>query len=468
VKAKREIASFEPWWREAGPQLLTLVQGTASSSDELFEDFLDVSLHLRDRWSRRVAGLSEERRYSFFIKEWFHRQKLRRHEWEERVLMSALFGLGWTYERIGQTLGLSKTRVQMRAFESLSELGALGRTPHLAKDCARNDLHLIDAVLDRSWEDPLKFYSRKDFDEHKAACPRCTQLYRSFLEGAAKHAAQRRMQVPERLSFAFEHETEARGFWGTLAAPLRWDWYYRIPIQLTVAAIVVLGVIALPYVGELLPKKSSVPVMGALLPTGTPGVAPAPPLPAPAETLPIVESVEISQALDQAFPLDRRSSRAELDLEKAIPLPQAKAPPVVVAKAPLTTPVAPVLVAPPPVASVAQIQAAPAPAPVPMQDSGSRAFFRWGARAQDPDLLASRVQRLLDTYKAVRAGELEWGANYRGGRYFHFTIPEAEYARFQEEIRAMEFTAFTAEQVKSDREERPGGSRVVFWIGPSP
>jgi hypothetical protein len=299
-------------------------------------------------------------------------------------------------------------------------------------------------------------------------------------------AAQRRALVPERLSFAFEKESEHGGFWSLFSAPLRWDWYYRIPIQLTVAGVVVLGVIALPYVGELLPKKDASVKIGAL-PSDRASFdapAPTPPLPAPSEGFdeagqPIVESLNMSEALDQAFPLDRRSSRLEIDVEKAIPLPQAKrpaevakadtAPPAVVPVAPVA-PTAPVL--PSPVASSSQqsevsesrtVETSP-----PTPGVSNRAFFRWGARAQDPDLLASRVQRLLDSYRAVRAGELEWGANYRGGRYFHFTLSQGDYARFQEEIRDMEFTAFTAEQVKSDRDEKPGSSRVVFWIGPSP
>ena len=67
---------------------------------------------------------------------------------------------------------------------------------------------------------------------------------------------------------------------------------------------------------------------------------------------------------------------------------------------------------------------------------------------------------------AVAAGELELGAFYRGGRYFHFRIPTENWDAFEEEVLQLSLKSFSRTRVDSGRNERPGMRRAVFLIRP--
>jgi hypothetical protein len=97
----------------------------------------------------------------------------------------------------------------------------------------------------------------------------------------------------------------------------------------------------------------------------------------------------------------------------------------------------------------------------------SKIFFRWGARAQDPDRVTQKVLAWLKDLGAINAGELEFGAIYRGGRYFHFMIPKTAYTSLLGNIKTLPLTDFTDSAADSERVIQGDQSRIVFWIGPT-
>jgi hypothetical protein len=99
--------------------------------------------------------------------------------------------------------------------------------------------------------------------------------------------------------------------------------------------------------------------------------------------------------------------------------------------------------------------------------SQTKSFFRWGVRAQDPDRIAESVLKLLTDVKAQNAGELAFGALYRGGRYFHFTVSKSDYVKLLSDMKLLALTDFSYTSAEGDRWTPADQARVVLWIGPS-
>ena len=67
----------------------------------------------------------------------------------------------------------------------------------------------------------------------------------------------------------------------------------------------------------------------------------------------------------------------------------------------------------------------------------------------------------------MKAGELDLGAEYRGGRYFHFNVTQADYEAVVSEVREVQLVDFSATRTLSDRKDENGKIRIVFWVGPT-
>jgi hypothetical protein len=121
------------------------------------------------------------------------------------------------------------------------------------------------------------------------------------------------------------------------------------------------------------------------------------------------------------------------------------------------------------VADVSPSVVAPAAKPTPTASTGNGKtyFYRWGARSDDPDLISASLIKIITRYNALKAGELELGAEYRGGRYFHFTIDQGKYEALVSEIRDVHLEGFSATRTESDRKDEQGRIRIVFWVGPT-
>jgi hypothetical protein len=81
--------------------------------------------------------------------------------------------------------------------------------------------------------------------------------------------------------------------------------------------------------------------------------------------------------------------------------------------------------------------------------------------------LDGEVQNLLgilQRYNAEKAGELDLGAEYRGGRYFHFSVKKEDFPKLLEELRTTDLENFTNVKARSDRQSKEGYTRIVFLL----
>jgi hypothetical protein len=105
--------------------------------------------------------------------------------------------------------------------------------------------------------------------------------------------------------------------------------------------------------------------------------------------------------------------------------------------------------------------------PVKEEEGGqTRVFYRWGAFSSALAGDSSRVMQILNKYGAKKSGELDLGASYRGGRYFHFSVPKAKYSELLREIQALNLVDFTNSRAVSERLTPADERRVVFLVRP--
>jgi hypothetical protein len=266
-----------------------------------------------------------------------------------------------------------------------------------------------------------------------------------------------------------------------LRSPLQyknWPWWVQVPVQVSLVVIVVMGVLSVPYVGEWVPLLSPKTAQVDNLPVDS--KEPISAVTEKAEGLPQpapVEAVEVAATpshttppqVTRYFPFETPFYDPTVQ-PRIIAGPPAQTSPQPLAVEPAKPEASPVASAPPstPVPPrVAQVAVAPSePKTVTTAD---RIFFRWGAFAGELDVVTPQIIEMLNRYGAERAGELELGSQYRGGRYFHFSVGEASFESLMSELRGLAITEFTNTQaISTDRRTAPGQRRVVFLIRPNP
>jgi hypothetical protein len=430
---------------------------------------------LQDFYFRQKEKLSRKKfRHSNFIlrwliKSWVSRLRLDEAEWLRTFIIRALFVESINLGELSQILGKNETKLRSLALDALlEEVSPSSFYDRGTRDCARNDLYLLDALLDRPWNDSLKIYTLDHFHQHVGVCERCKNLYQSAQAFQRRMQEQKLHRLPdwihepmhqpmERSSSADHTETWTRSSWSQI--------FIRFTAGSGLLALLFLAVIAVPYWRSLLPKERS-PVQ---------------------RTENLDASRDLGQASAVAVPENKLSdSVASVRIPEPVVNPRVEDPTFVPPKLPLV--LAPEDEAPKVMSVLSssktpEIKTSEIVPPVkvkPVEIAGqlpvakdvetasqTKIFFRWGVRAQDPDRIAESVLKLLTDVKAQNAGELAFGALYRGGRYFHFTVSKSDYAKLLSDMKLLALTDFSYTSAEGDRWTPADQARVVLWIGPS-
>lgn len=102
--------------------------------------------------------------------------------------------------------------------------------------------------------------------------------------------------------------------------------------------------------------------------------------------------------------------------------------------------------------------------PASSEDQGE-SFYRWGAKNADAQGLSTQVIQILGEYQAEKAGNVDFGQDESGGKYFHFYTPKQNLKEIEAKIKALLGDSFYTELVTAkDKKARPGNSRVVFVL----
>lgn len=400
----------------------------AEGQDDLTELFGRAQHAFRSRKLSRT-----EFKLRWLLNRWVRMLRLDATEWRSTILLRGLFveSLGWG--QLAHLLKLSEARIRSLSLDALlEEVSPEDFLSRPTRGCARNDLYLLDVLTRQAWSDRMGIYPQSHFERHLAECDRCFRVFEKTQRYQLDLRNSRLMKIPTQLEWKGQTELEA-------SPPPMWMSRFGLPMKavgtLAVAVLIFLGVVSTPYLGRYLKvSKES------------------------AKVATLDEKPDIAD-IEEAMPLE------SVPMEPAPRLPElaAQLPP------PAATPEAPrVAVKPLP------LKPAPKPVEVAVKKTAangaigtSNIFFRWGARAEDPDRVTQKVLGLLSELNAKNAGELEFGALYRGGRYFHFMVSKAEYANLLSNIKTLPLTDFTDSAADSDRVIPGDQSRIVFWIGPS-
>ncbi len=463
--------------------LLTLLREGILSGDDLYEDYLEIYSSISPELAK-LDGDSDVpgEIYRRFIREWFRRMKISQSEWTNTLLPRALFSLEWNYSKIGEILGISPSRVLLLGFRSLEErLGPFGR--HLSKDCARNDLFLVDRLLKRSWSDPLKIYRPEEFESHLKKCGRCADIYKSSEQFVEEIKQERLRSVPPELEILLRSESPGVGR-GVFSWYHRLTWFNKIAFQSGGTALIVSLVLLVPYyqridIGRLFRSSTktllTIGETQELPDTDEPIVVDPvdsatsdPDMQTEVAELPEVESSVSGNPKSATETKAVEVAKIPTESQKAKPAPEIKTPSKVAVETKVATGAGAGEVQ---VAKNSNQSAASSDPPAEVKEANATAprkyFYRWGARTNDPEIVATSVKRILEKYRVKRAGELDLGAAYKGGRYFHFTVSQSEYESLISEIRGVHFEDFTSTRTDSDRATMAGLVRIVFWVGPT-
>ncbi len=290
----------------------------------------------------------------------------------------------------------------------------------------------------------MGIYSPLNFDHHLGTCARCREIFEKSQKFRIELLATKKEQLPPQLDWeeilqSSEELTSEEGS--------RFPLLVRVATTAGVGFLMFLGVSSAPDLREYFRRDDS--------PKEAPSVSPG-----SAQKGENQAPTAVEQALQEP------QEEAPLIVARTeVPAPPPPAPvPTRVTEKPVPAPPIPVPnVTPAPKPTV--VSQNPAPVAVPSA-STTKVFFRWGARAADPDRMSEKVLAWLQEISAQNAGELGFGAIYRGGRYFHFTIPKGEYDELLSKIKSLPLTDFTYSAADGDRQIPSDRSRIVFWIGP--
>jgi hypothetical protein len=363
-----------------------------------------------------------EQKLRWLLKRWVRMLHLDIQDWRHTILMRALFVEEYGWPRLSYILKLSEARVRSLALDALlEEVCPEALLDRPTRDCSRNDLYLLDMVTRQAWIDRMGIYSPSHFEQHLSSCQRCRNVFDTTQRYRLSLLATKNQDLPAQLKWDEILPAELPDL---PERPSRYPLVVRLAGTFVVILAIFLGVISAPDLGQYFTilEESDPVVVAELQPSEEKSEAPLE-----------LADASLSPVAQEVLLYADGKKEAETRPE-TLPV--------------IRTPTAPA-------ARSATVAAT------------TKVFFRWGARATDPDRMTEKVLGWLKEMNALNAGELGFGAHYRGGRYFHFTIHRTEYSELLNRVKTLSLTDLTYSAADGDREIPEDRSRIVFWIGPS-
>lgn len=457
-----------------------------------------IAAILRESGSHEVATAE-------FLRMWFAKlRKPRAHPstrslelgWEDQFLLFTLLKSRMSVSKVSQFLRRNEATVR---YDLFSVLVRQARVEELSircgsRDCIRFDLYFTDLFFDQSWKDPLALVDRQALEDHARKCGRCYPMSEKLRIEADRIKARAVYPVAEGFRAHVHNEIGTR--WKRLVSG---EWlgsvplWVKVPLQITLVIVCIALVLnsakitlspstpdgswsqRLVSVQESLKARflslvdgraSKKTIDGVNSPTTALSALPTPPVPT-------LRQGEVSKTIapSESLSIILRDKNFNVKVDKipvAKPQPPAPAPVAVVVAPP--APVVAAAKAPPQVPMAApEVKSAPIVKDQPPVVAGatSKLFYRWGAYSDDPVADAAKINELLLKFQATRSGDLHFGADYLGGKYFHFSVPKSAFAELLSQMKELDLVAFSSGQAISDKETPVELSRIVFLLLPS-
>ncbi len=468
VNQTRFLKEFEEWMSE----IWIAVHFLRNDSEVLFDDFLETGLALRRIYLRDTVfkkKWSSESIPVFFMGLW--RQRLRslakrdgwgldsgpeENEFIGNLILFCLVKKKMNFSEAARWVGVSNETLKRRAFQKLLEFAKLSpKETHVeSRECVKNDLYRMDVEFSSDWKDPLKVYTKQDHTKHAMTCHRC-QRVNEHIRGAINEIQNLKSAVmPLNSRETIESELSSSFKIFSLDSLALWPWYLKTPVQMAFMGLLIFTLLSVPFIGDLFP-----------------GLVPS------QKTISRVADktwVSISGFWKQTLDQVQSSKVPELEKFKEPPVSSVVA---VESQAIVTSqstqeffPDVPMPLRPSIVRNPPKVETAARPPQIPENDQdlkNARIFFRWGAFSGDLVTQTQLILEILQKYGATKAGDLELGAAYKGGSYFHFSVKEESLPALVADIRKIGLVDFTQSSAKSDRITESGMKRVVFLLAPS-
>jgi hypothetical protein len=256
--------TLEDWASQWAPKIWSLLHRAAGARQALSDEFLEIVTESRSTLVRALkAGEALETNY-LFIERWLKRYG--RIRWDlgrwahysqlpllDRLLWSAVFSENWNCQDVLLSFRLTPAALSFRLFRIWTRLSGLAPDRLLATDrmCVRHDLYFIDHHMGWEVSDPAGVLDRLQLQEHRRHCSRCQTLAHELQE-TMKKFQELDSKVP-----AYPLE-EFRQAWHVPhpLKPRHWPWWVQVPVQVSLVVAAVMGVLSVPYVGELWPLVS--------------------------------------------------------------------------------------------------------------------------------------------------------------------------------------------------------------------
>jgi hypothetical protein len=393
---------------EFAAELLTLVQDTDVSKEVFIKSFVK-NLVIAEKKSQRNPGgrLQNSDNIKYFLALWFKAHRLTKDQGTEMVLPQALFALQWPYHQIHEILGIPESRLPLKGLRIIErELKEVDGQE--SANCALNDLHLVDALLERPWTDLEEELSLEVYKHHRKNCLRCSKLSRETRKLLLTYQERRVRKLPEEVAVLLQKRSLS--FWDDIRETLKSPIFQLVTFSLSIA-IAGAWFYSKDFILEI-SKSGSQPI--AIAPV--PGAAP------------VVPEVAGEGKVPEKMP------ETPVDIVKVSPVKI----PTEIPHSDLSQKEAPVR-------------------------SG---FIRMGVRSASIEQNSEAILKILKKLDAHQEGKYQLGARHLGGRYFHFNLPVQHETELRKQLKELKLSEPTEDFVSSEAFKKSGHVRFILWLGP--
>ncbi|NCN27869.1 hypothetical protein GW915_09865 [bacterium] len=440
-KTDRPEAELERWFSVSLLDLWSLFLKFSSNE----QDFSELSSRVTRRLISKSLSSSAHAEREFF-RLWSKKFHLTGREDLEQICVVLACELAWPIEKVSFFTGLTSSRVSFFITQTFKRYALMNNDlpEPLGADCARVDLYLTELLLERS----LPGLKNKAIltKKHTQKCPRCSQLFDVGSTLLVEMVEKEKTPFPEKIAIwlrSFQEEKVA------ILSPVERHLFsskllLKLPVVVLIVLTVVGGVSSIPYIGKLNFTLPRFPIefFQAQKPVVVDSIDEWIDIDLQSRTLypPWIEHDEAYLAKNEVFAIHRYLLARGAELAEV--------------EETATNSSVEDVVAEPKLQSSKKIT------------SSRLAFYRWGAYSADLSADTQYLKTLLKDLQAIQAGELELGAEYKGGSYFHFEVPSEKFDSLNEKVSRISLENFTSNRARSTRASTKGYVRVVFLVLP--
>ncbi len=449
-------------WKKQSLQDFWLISQEFFSSDSDFVELLDRVSYQVKKGKLRSSVECDRYLFSLFLKTLGQK----RRAVTEKIYLLALFKLNWPLEKLSSLTHEYTSKIKFLVTQSLKDRVSVElSSKKLSQDCCRADLFLVDYLFDRSWKLPFKEnFSLLTLKNHLKSCDRC-QAVVGAAEGIKSQLIYQDIKTFE-YQYPFTKRISKNKVVKSFEFYQNFSLHWKGLIQVLLSIVLVFSIATIPFVGKFLIKQQQ----GAQSENE-----------AKKGAVEKLDATWVDLALERDLISPPWLVSEQHDSPQSPPLAKFlnnyKAEEIALSQKNETVAVEPPKVEAPQAAKIlsnknvveevvktdiktrSEIEEENA-----AESDNQWIFYRWGAYAEELDVIVPKILSVLEINQAEKAGELDFGAEYRGGRYFHFSIKKELMRKVIDELKTLKLEGFTKVEAKSDRKNKEGHSRIVFLL----